>query len=183
MVLLSGRTIGLGFIAAAFLTAVAGGFYLAAQINTDQTVLTSTLAASIPLLILIAFFGGLGIRLYSGSEVGAHVVASTEMLKPRELFDLLKARGQLQLGEIAQSLEMSENEVKATLDQLVTLEVFSGYANWDDDVLGASSPAALRAMQSCVICDTPIKIQSPGQTVCMVCRTAYYLPNQAQDKE
>lgn len=183
MVLLSGRSIGLGFIAAAFLIAVAGGFYLATQISNDQTVSSSTLATTIPLLIFIAFFAGMGIRLYSRSEVGADVVVNTEMLKPRELSDLLNARGRLQLNEVAETLEMSENDVKATLNQLVALEVFSGYANWDDEVLGASSPETLKAMRSCVICDAPIKVQSPGQTVCMVCRTAYYLPTQAQDKE
>lgn len=180
---MSGRTLGLGLIAVGFLSAVAGGLYLAIQLNGGQAELGTTAAASLPLFTVVALLVGAGLYLYSRAEVGAEVVVNTEMLKPRELSDLLIARGQLKLSEAAQALGLSENEVKATLDGLATLEVFSGYSNWDDAVLGALGPEALKAMQTCIICESPIHIKSPGQTICMVCRTAYYLPTQTQDKE
>jgi hypothetical protein len=173
---LTTRYIGQGLIAAGFLLAAGSGLLLAVGVGNSGGDFGGALPIAALLAAVVAGLVGLGIYVYTRAESNDRIIVNAEMLKPRELLDLLAARQSVTPREAASALGISEAEIKTSIDQLAALRVFSGYVNWDDDLLAARPAEALRGLRTCLVCESPITPHTEGQTSCPICRTIYYLP-------
>lgn len=169
------RSNGIILIAAGFLAAVLGGLFLAVQVANGQaggSVLFTAILIFVPVAGLVVY----GIYLYTRSQNTDLIVPNAEMLKPRELWDTLKGQEVVEVHQAAATLNVMPDEVIGMMRQLVALEVFSGYVNWEDNLLCALEPDQLRILRVCAQCQMPIDLNGQKKIVCKACRTEYYLP-------
>jgi len=59
--------------------------------------------------------------------------------------------------------------------QLVGLQVFSGYVNWDKGVIYSADAGNLRDLENCKNCGGEIKLVGKGVVTCKFCGTEYFL--------
>ncbi len=88
--------------------------------------------AFIPVALLVGF--GIYLFVRGGTEAQEESV----MQKQRQLLDILKSRGQVSVNDMALEMHVSVDQVQGDGHQLVGLQVFSGYINWDDGILYSS---------------------------------------------
>ena len=168
-----GRLIGIILIVIGFRIAAIVGLWLAVsvsdeQISTDGAVLGAGLA-----FIPVALFAGFGIFMYV--KGGQEAEQESTMRKQRQLLDILRSRGQVGVHDMALELNLSVDTVQDMVHQLVGLQVFSGYINWDDGILFSSDAAKLRDLKQCEKCGAPIELVGKGVVACKACGTEYFL--------
>jgi hypothetical protein len=98
------------------------------------------------------------------------------MQKQRQLLDIVKSRGQVDITDLAIEMKSSAESIKQIVHQLVGLGVFSGYVNWDDGTLYSSDARHLRDLKNCEKCGAPIQLVGKGVVKCKFCGTEYFLP-------
>jgi hypothetical protein len=72
-------------------------------------------------------------------------------------------------------MHSSVDSVKDMIYQLVGLQVFSGYINWEKGVLYSSDASKLRELSKCKNCGGEIKLVGKGVVTCKFCGTEYFL--------
>ena len=65
----------------------------------------------------------------------------------RKLLDTVKTQGEIPIPDLAIELGVSRNQTREMLYQLVGLELFSGYVNWDEGVLYSQEASQLRDLE------------------------------------
>lgn len=152
--------------------AIIAGLWLATQtasgIEMGGVILGAGLAF-IPVALLLGF--GVYLFLRGGSEEKDQNV----MQKQRQLLDILKSRGQVSVNDMALELGLSVDNVKNIVHQLVGLQVFSGYVNWQNGTLYSSDASKLRELTKCENCGGDIQLVGKGIVVCKFCGTEYFL--------
>ena len=89
--------------------------------------------------------------------------------------DILGSRGLVKVHDMALEMSVSVDSVKSMVHQLVGLQVFSGYVNWDDGILFSSEASKLRDLKECEKCGAPIQLVGKGVVACKACGTEYFL--------
>lgn len=97
------------------------------------------------------------------------------MRKQRELLDILKSRGQVSVSDMAVEMNVPVDTVKNMVHELVGLQVFSGYVNWNEGVLYSQEASQLRNLDKCKNCGGEITLAGKGIVVCKYCGTEYFL--------
>lgn len=160
-------------IALGFVLTVIAGLILAFLANDTLDTFQLLISAGI-VFVLVAPIFGFGIYRYASSaQAEAHLVAD-EMEKPRQLLDILKANGQADLETLSRELGSSADEIKAMIDDLISLELFSGIINWDEGIIALIDPNVLKLIDTCKNCHNPISMKESGVTICPHCGTQYY---------
>ncbi len=173
----SGRLIGIILIVVGFGIAILAGAFIATQTNVEAEgqalsaggAVVGAGLAFIPVALLVGF----GIFLYVRG--GQEAEQESVMQKQRQLLDLVKTRGQVEVHDLAIDMKTNVAEIQDMVRQLVGLQVFSGYVNWDDGMLYSSDASKLREMQNCQKCGAPITLAGKGLVVCKYCGTEYFL--------
>src|SRR5690606_36485617 len=106
---------------------------------------------------------------------GQEAAEESVMQKQRQLLDILKSRGQVSVSEMAVEMQVSADTIKNMVHQLVGLQVFSGYANWQNGVLYSSDASQLRELEQCRNCGGEIQLVGKGIVTCKYCGTEYFL--------
>ncbi len=169
-----GRLIGAILMVIGFGIAVIGGLFLAVQVSNKQLSGGGAMVGAFLVFIMIAPLIGFGIFLYV--KGGEEVEAFSTMRQQRELLDIVQSRGQVELADMALELGISVDQVKDMVHQLVGLQVFSGYINWDDGVLFSSDASHLHELEACKKCGAAIELVGKGIVKCKFCDTEYFLP-------
>lgn len=169
-----GQVQGVISIAIAFVIATIGGIALSfLAINTLKVEQVLFLASLIFLLTLPFFV--YGIYTYAKHTQEKSTLTNDEMEKPRLLLDLLREHGQADVLILAEQLETTPQAIKSYIENLNQLELFSGIADWENNVIAIFNPTVIGAIDRCKSCDNPISIET-GRTVCSTCGTEYYKP-------
>jgi len=169
-----GRLIGIILIVVAFGIAAIVGSFIAAQTSTNELGLGgATILAGIA-FIPISMLAGFGIFLYVKGKLEAE--QQSVMRKQRELLDIVRTQGQVEIRNVALEMNVDLDTVKQMVHQLVGLQVFSGYVNWDDGILYSSEASKLRDLKQCEKCGAPIQLVGKGVVACKACGTEYFLP-------
>ena len=95
--------------------------------------------------------------------------------KQRELLDIIKARGQIDIGDVAIQMQVSKDEVQHMLHQLVGMGLYSGYINWDEGTLYSKEASQIRDLKNCYHCGGEVKFAGKGVLSCPYCGTEYFL--------
>ena len=169
----SGRLVGVILIVVGFGIAVIAGLWLASQVSGGQLQSGGALVGGGIAFIPVALLVGFGIYLYV--QGGKEAESESEMQKQRQLLDIVKSRGQVAVSDLALEMKTNVDTVKGMVHQLVGLQVFSGYINWDKGILYSSDAGQLRDLQKCKNCGGEIKLVGKGVVLCPFCGTEYFL--------
>lgn len=169
----SGRLVGIILIVVGFGIAVIASLWLATQVTSGQLQSGGALIGGGIVFIPVALLAGFGIYLYV--QGGKEAETESEMQKQRQLLDIVKSRGQVAVSDLALEMRTSVDNVKNLVHELVGLQVFSGYVNWDKGVIYSSDAANLRTLDKCKNCGGEIKLVGKGTVACPFCGTEYFL--------
>jgi hypothetical protein len=168
-----GRLIGVMMIVVGFGVAIIAGLYLAVQVSNDELEAGGAVVGAALAFIVVAPFVGFGIFMFV--KGGQEAEEESVMQKQRQLLDIVKSRGQVDVNNLALELNLSVDKVQNLVHQLVGLQVFSGYINWDDGTLFSSEASNLHDLQECKKCGAPIELVGKGVVACRFCGTEYFL--------
>ncbi len=167
----SSRLVGIILTVVGLGLALIAGLWLASQTSTSGTsgAILGAGVAFIPVALLVGF--GIYLFVRGGTEAAQESV----MQKQRELLDILKSRGQVAVNDMALEMHVTVEQVQDMVHQLVGLQVFSGYVNWNDGTLYSSDARQLRELDHCKNCGGEITLAGKGIVVCKYCGTEYFL--------
>jgi hypothetical protein len=169
----TGRLVGLILIAIGFGVAVIAGLWLALQVSSQQMSGGGALVGAGIAFIPVALLTGFGIYMFV--QGGKEAAEESEMQKQRQLLDIVKSRGEVSVADLALEMNVNADRVKYLVHQLVGLQVFSGYVNWDKGTLYSSDASQLRELDKCKNCGGEIKLVGKGVVTCKFCGTEYFL--------
>ena len=121
--------IGLGFTIAVLI-----GLWLAFQVAAGYALLEQLSIALIG-FVPSALLAGYGTYQYIQAGEEPDEIPLIDVRQQRELVDLIHERGMITITEAAQVLDISERDVKDAIRQLFELEIFTGYVDWDNNVV------------------------------------------------
>lgn len=124
------------------------------------------------LVLVLPQWGIGGYLLWKGSQE-AQTAAVAE--KQRELLDIIKARGQIDIGDVAIQMQVGKDEVQHMLHQLVGMGLYSGYINWDEGTLYSKEASQIRELKNCYHCGGEVEFAGKGVLRCPYCGTEYFL--------
>jgi hypothetical protein len=169
----SSRLVGIILMVVGLGVAVIAGLWTATQVSAGTLsaggAVTTAGVAFIPVALLVGF----GIYLFN--QGGSQAKQESEMQKQRRLLDIVKSRGQVNVSDVAVEMGVPVAQVQNMVHQLVGLQVFSGYVNWDDGTLYSAQASQLRELDKCKNCGGEITLAGKGVVVCKYCGTEYFL--------
>lgn len=166
------RRIGQALVVTGFVVATAVGLFLAVQASAGKIGARQATMISGVVFVALVPIVGYGIFLYTKQDDPPPAISP--ILKQRELMDVLRSREQMEISELAQQLDITERTAQEMIQDLITLDIFSGFVNWDDGVVSCMDAEQLLQLSHCSICDIPIQVKHG--IVCQVCKTGYYAP-------
>lgn len=169
----TGRLVGIILIVVGFGVAVIAGLWLALQVSSTQLAAGGAVVGAGIAFIPVAVLVGFGIYMFV--QGGKEAVEESSMQQQRRLLDIVKSRGQVSVSDLAMEMRVNADTVKDLVHQLVGLQVFSGYINWQDGVLYSSDASQLRELDKCKNCGGEINLVGKGVVVCKYCGTEYFL--------
>lgn len=169
----TGRLVGIILIVVGFAIAVIAGLWLAYQVSNQQMSGGGALVGAGIAFVPVALLVGFGIFMFV--QGGKEAEQESSMQKQRQLLDIVKSRGEVAVSDLAMEMRASVDSVKDMVHQLVGLQVFSGYINWEKGVLYSSDASKLRELDKCKNCGGEIKLVGKGVSTCKFCGTEYYL--------
>lgn len=167
------RLIGIVLTVVGIGVALIAGLWLASQVSAQQLTSGGALVGAGLAFIPVALFMGFGVYLFM--KGGQEAQEESVMQKQRQLLDILKSRGQVAVADMAIEMRVSADQVKDMVHQLVGLQVFSGYVNWEEGVLYSAEARNLRELDKCKNCGGEIKLAGKGVVACKFCGTEYFL--------
>jgi len=169
-----GKTLGIILIVGGL---VVGGIIIALMsVYRGEGSLTSgaaTLGIVIGFLVLVLPQLGFGAYLLMRGRQEAVVAESAG--KQRKMLGMIKARGQVNIADLAIELQSSRDEVQGMIYELVNMGLYSGYINWSEGTLYSSEASELRTLDRCKNCNGQLELAGKGVIRCPYCGTEYFL--------
>jgi hypothetical protein len=169
----TGRLIGIILIIIGFGIAMIAGIWLAFNVSSEQIGVGGALVGAFVAFVPVAVLVGFGIYMFV--QGGKEQEVESVVRKQRQLLDIVKSRGQVGVSDLALEMNTGVDAVKSMVHELVGLQVFSGYVNWDEGVLYSSDASKLRELTKCQNCGGEIKLAGKGVVVCRFCGTEYFI--------
>ncbi|MFN8530778.1 MAG: hypothetical protein U0670_19405, partial [Anaerolineae bacterium] len=130
--------------------ALAAGLWLATQVSSQALTAGGALIGGVLAFVPVALLIGFGVYLFLRG--GSEAKEESTMHLQRQLMDIVKSRGQVAVSDLALEMKVPADTVRDLVHQLVGLQVFSGYANWQEGVLYSSDASKLRELTKCKNC-------------------------------
>ncbi len=170
----NGRVVGIVLLIVGLVVAALVVAFVVASVNSgDLTSGGAILGLAVGLLVLVAPLVGFGVFMIvqGGKDAQRQARASQQ----RQLLDIVRSRGQVDVADLALEMQLSQEEIRAVIHKLVGLQVFSGYINWDKGTLYSSEARQLRDLDKCQNCNGEIELTGKGVVTCRFCGTEYFL--------
>ena len=166
----SGKTIGIILVAAGLVLCLAAGAWLLAAENISRG--GAALGLVLVIVIVAPLVGGGVFLLVRGSR---EEKAMAHVAQERKLLSMVKTQGQVNIGDAALELNASLDEVKNWIYDLVGKGLFSGYINWDNEILYSQQASQMRGETTCKHCGGELSLAGKGVVRCPFCGTEYFL--------
>ena len=95
--------------------------------------------------------------------------------KQRKMLGMIKARGQVNIADLAIELQSPRDEIQGMIYELVNMGLYSGYINWNEGTLYSSEASELRTLDRCKNCNGQLELAGKGVIRCPYCGTEYFL--------
>ena len=174
----TGKVVGLVLIGAGILVCVVVAGFMGVGVATGSTgaggaALGLILFGFLPLLI----FGAVGIYLY---VTGRKEEAELAVIRKKErILGLIQAQGQASVGSIMMELSMTRDQVTNAIYELVAMDLFSGYIDWDALIFYSQDASAVGSNQ-CPNCGGVREMVGKGVIKCPYCGVSLFIPPQAE---
>jgi hypothetical protein len=116
----------------------------------------------------------LGVGVYMVVQSRAEEAEMAEVQKQKQVLNMVATQGQISIAEAALELDVSRDQIKAWIYDLVGKGLFSGYINWDDGLLISRRAAELRG-NKCPQCGGEVELSGKGVVSCPYCGTEVFL--------
>lgn len=167
----STRAVGIILIVAAIVLGVAlGGWLLSGFAEENLRRSGLMLGLVIVAVLVLPLLGGGALLILKGRGEARHMA---ELQKEKRLLNMIRTQGQVSLGEAAIELDVSRETLKRYLYDLVGKQLFSGYVNWDQDML-YSSDASNMGTGTCPSCGGKLESAGKGVIHCPYCGTEIF---------
>ncbi|MEZ4518328.1 MAG: hypothetical protein R3C44_16405 [Chloroflexota bacterium] len=169
-----GRTLGWILIAGGIIVGIV--IFVLMRVYVGEGSLTSgaaTLGMVLGFLVLVLPQLAVGTFILMRGKEDAKT--ADEAAKQRELLGAVEARGQVRISDMAIEMQVSQDEIKSMVYNLVSLGIFSGYINWDEGVLYSQQASQLRELSRCLNCNGQLELAGKGVIRCPYCGTEYFL--------
>lgn len=134
----------------------------------------ATLGIVLGFLVLVLPQLGFGAYLLLRGRQEAAVAETAG--KQRQMLGMIKARGQVNIADLAIDLRTNRDEVQRMVYELVNMGLYSGYINWNEGTLYSSEASELRNLDRCKNCNGQLELAGKGVIRCPFCGTEYFLP-------
>ncbi len=170
----NGRVVGIILVVVGLTVGLIAAAFLLSGVRSEQlTQSGAILGFGITLLVLVAPLVGFGIVMFIQGRRDAGRYARAD--QQRRLLDMVRTRGEAAVSDLALDMQISQDDVRALVQELVGLQVFSGYVNWDKGTLYSAEASRLRELDKCENCGGEIELSGKGVVTCRFCGTEYFL--------
>jgi hypothetical protein len=165
----SGKTVGIILIVVGLVVVALGiAWSLASEWDTSAAAI---LAVAVSIIIGLPF---LGVGAYMVFRGRAEETQMAEVQKQKKILNMVTTQGQVSIAEAALELDVSRDQIKAWVYDLVGKGLFSGYINWDEGLLISRRAADLRG-NKCPQCGGEVELSGKGVVSCPYCGTDVFL--------
>jgi len=167
-----GRTVALILIALSLIIMVAGALYLFSGMVEGRLGLSGFLLGLALVLMLTLPLLGAGIFLLVRGRSEAQQFAEAE--KEKKILNIVRTKGQANVAEVAIEMDLTRDQVKEHIYDLVGKGLFTGYINWDEGILYAREAAEMRSTK-CPNCGGVREVVGKGIVKCPYCGSDLFL--------
>jgi hypothetical protein len=178
----SGRIVGLVLLGLGIVILAGAGIWVFSSMNQPGTQLQSGGAALTMgcALLVAAIVGGFGVWFLMQGRSEASQFADVE--KQKKILNVIATQGTVQLGTVALETNMTMDQVKNAIYDLVGKGLFTGYVDWKSGKLVSADAAVInQAVISgkCPNCGAPQVVGGKGVIRCEYCGTEFFIPKSA----
>ncbi|MEA3345736.1 MAG: hypothetical protein U9Q78_05765 [Chloroflexota bacterium] len=123
------------------------------------------------LVLVVPLTGGGVFLLIKGRQEAAELA---EVEKERAVLNMVQAQGQVRVADVALELDITLDQVRVYIHDLVGKGLFSGYINWDEGLLYSRDAAQLRG-NTCPNCGGELELAGKGVVRCPYCGSEVFL--------
>ncbi len=167
------RIVGLILFVFGLVLAVGFAAWLMSGMMAHKLSASGAIFGGILALPVIAVLVGGGIYLYFKGRQEAAEFA--EVQKEKEVLNMVITRGKVNISDVAIEMNVSVDQIKEWVYDLVGKGLFSGYVNWDDGILYSSEASKLKGEHKCPNCGAQLELAGKGIVKCPYCGTEIFL--------
>jgi len=167
-----GRTVGCILIAAALIIMLVAAIWLYSGLSEGKVQITgSMLGLALVAALVLPLLGGGAFMLVRGRSETRKFGRVTEQKK---ILNIVQTHGQVNVAEVAVEMDLTRDQVKQHIYDLVGKGLFIGYINWDEGVLYARQASEMRTTK-CPNCGGVREVVGKGVVQCPYCGSELFL--------
>jgi hypothetical protein len=173
----SGRIIGLVLIGIGAIVAIFGVIYWASNQQTDSTAKILGMSVCIVPAAIIA-----GVGVWFLMQGRSETTQFAEVEKEKRVLNIIATQGTVQLSGVALETNMTMDQVKSAIYDLVGKGLFTGYVDWKAGKLVSSDAAVINQAVitgKCPNCGAPQVVGGKGVIRCDYCGAEFFIPPSA----
>jgi hypothetical protein len=167
----TGKTVGTILIIIGLVIAALGILWGLANLGGELETSGFVLVVGLSIILALPF---LGVGAYLIVQGRSEESQMAEVQKEKQLLNMVATQGQVSIAEAALELDVSRDQIKAWVYDLVGKGLFSGYINWDDGLLISRRAAELRG-NKCPNCGGQVELSGKGVVSCPYCGSEIFL--------
>lgn len=167
-----GKTIGIIMIAVGIAIGLVAALFFGSGLASRRTLAAMVLGFGLVFVaVVLPLVGGGGFLFVKGRREAA---AMAELARERKVLDMVEAKGQVGVVEVALELDATRDQVKDYIYDLVGKGLFTGYINWDEGVLYSKRASELKGSNKCPNCGGELELAGKGVVRCPYCGTEIF---------
>ncbi|HOG48025.1 MAG TPA: zinc ribbon domain-containing protein [Anaerolineae bacterium] len=167
-----GKTFGLILIVAGLVIGLAAGGWLSMALASGQMASGGfALGLALVAIIVLPFFAVGAVMLVRGAAEGRDMA---RVAQERRLLNMVLTQGRLAVADAALELNVSRDQVRAYIYDLVGKGLFTGYIRWEEGILYARDAGEMRT-NKCPNCGGERELVGKGIVRCPYCGSELFL--------
>jgi hypothetical protein len=167
-----GKTVGVVLIVVALLLVAVTGMFLVSGVTEGRLRASGFLLGLGLALVLALPLLGVGTLMIVRGRGEERQLGEVE--KEKKILNIVSTHGQVNVGEVAVEMNLTRDQVRNYVYDLVGKELFTGYINWGDGILYARQAADMRTTK-CPNCGGVRQVVGKGVVQCPYCGVDLFL--------
>ena len=167
-----GKLLGLVLILAGLVLGLIITAWLGTNLAAGSLQMTGFVLGLGMMAVLVLPFLAVGVVLIVRGRAESRDYA--RVAKERRLLNLVQARGQVAVAEVAIELDAPLAEIRSYIYDLVGKGLFTGYINWNEGTLYARDAAVMRSTK-CPNCGGERELAGKGVVQCRYCGSELFV--------
>lgn len=168
----SGKTIGIIMIVAGIAIALVAALFFGSGAASGRIPSAMILGFGLVFVVVVLPLVGVGGFLFVKGRQEAATFAEVE--KEKRVLNMVLTQGQVRVAEAALELNVTRDQMKEWIYDLVGKGLFTGYINWDEGILYSRQASELGS-NKCPNCGGKLELAGKGVVGCPYCGTEIFL--------